>query len=180
MSQVTELSSAEPVVVVVMGVSGTGKTSIGIRLAERLRVEFADADDFHSAANIAKMAAGTPLSDEDRRPWLDAVGSWLQARSDTGAVAACSALRRHYRDLLREHAPSLRLLHLDGSRELISGRVRRRSHLFMPASLLESQLAALERPGTDEPAVCVDASLSPEAIVDTFLEAIGRSGHRSQ
>ncbi len=98
---------------------------------------------------------------------------------DNGAVVACSALRRRYRDALREQAPGLRFLHLEGSRELFGRRVQTRSHHFMPVSLLESQLAAIERLGPDEPAICVDASLSPEAIVDTFLEAIGGSGQPS-
>jgi gluconokinase len=158
--------------VVVMGVAGSGKTTIGQLLAVRLGVDFADADDFHTPENIAKMRAGIPLDDEDRWPWLEAIAAWLADHADTGGVVTCSALRRAYRDVLRRGATDAWFLHLVGSPALMAARVRGRGHHFMPAELVESQFEELEPPDTDERAVELDASLPPEQIVDRFFEAI--------
>jgi gluconokinase len=161
--------------VVVMGVAGSGKSTIGELLAERLGVEYADADDFHSPANVAKMSAGTPLTDEDRWPWLMAVASWLSAHETQGAVVTCSALKRSYRDVLRTGGDDVRFLHLDGSPDLILERVAGRPHHFMPADLVQSQFETLERPESDERAIVLDASLPPEQIVDDFLSVANQS-----
>jgi gluconokinase len=156
-------------VVVVMGVSGSGKTTVGALLARRLEVEYGEADDFHPQANVDKMAAGQPLDDEDRRPWLAAIGAWLAEREQDGAVATCSALKKSYRDTLRASAPSTVLLHVHGSRELLEERMGRRSGHFMPASLLDSQLETLEPLAEDERGLVVDVALTPEEIIDRFV-----------
>src|SRR4051794_10885511 len=127
--------------VVVMGVSGSGKSTVGAALAQRLGVPFEDGDDLHPAANIAKMSAGVPLDDEDRYPWLEAIGEWLAAHQAGGGVVSSSALKRKYRDQLRRHVPGLEFLHLHGSREVIAARQATRAGHFMPASLLASQFA---------------------------------------
>jgi gluconokinase len=158
--------------VVVMGVAGCGKTTVGQLLAVRLGVDFADADDFHSPENIAKMREGTPLSDEDRRPWLQAIANWLADHADIGGVVTCSALRRAYRDVLRDGAADAWFLHLIGPPDLMAARVSGRGHHFMPAELVASQFEELEPPDIDERAVELDASLPPEQIVDRFLEEI--------
>jgi gluconokinase len=154
-----------------MGVSGSGKSAVGAALARRLGVPFADADAFHPQANIAKMAAGTPLTDDDRRPWLDAVGQWL-ARHNDGGVMSCSALARRYRDQLRSHCPSIEFLHLTGSPELIGRRQAGRAGHFMPSSLVQSQFDALEPLGVDERGMAVDVDQSVAAIVETFARSI--------
>ncbi len=159
---------------VVMGVSGSGKSSVGAALAQRLRVPFADADDLHPAANIAKMSAGHALDDDDRWPWLDAVGAWLAAHAGTGGgVMSCSALKRAYRDHLRQHAPEVGFVHLDGTPEVIAARQASRPGHFMPASLLHSQLATLEPLAPDEPGVVIDVEQSIDAIVDRYVSAVG-------
>ncbi|MDO9381200.1 MAG: gluconokinase [Nocardioidaceae bacterium] len=155
--------------VVVMGISGTGKTTVGELVAERLGLEYSDADAFHPQANIDKMSAGTPLTDEDRWPWLEAIGAWLAERDASGGVVSCSALRRAYRDVLTDAAPRARFLHLDGDIELIRDRVAHRSGHFMPVSLLESQKDTLELLGDDEPGLRVDVADSPAQIVDAFV-----------
>lgn len=155
-----------------MGVSGSGKSTVGQALAGALRVPFADADEFHPAENIAKMSAGTPLTDGDRWPWLDGIGRWLAQRRESGAVATCSALKRSYRDALRAHAPDVWFLHLDVDRAVIAERVAHRSHHLMPASLLDSQLDALEVPEPDEIAVVVDAAAPPDDIVAKSIDAM--------
>ncbi|MES2094461.1 MAG: gluconokinase [Actinomycetota bacterium] len=141
--------TASPLLVV-MGVSGSGKTTVGIALAAALGVPFQDADDLHPAANVAKMAAGIALTDADRMPWLALVGAELAAAPE-GLVIACSALKRVYRQAILAAAPSTRFVFLDGSRELLESRVQHRRGHFMPASLLASQLAALEPLARDEP-----------------------------
>ena len=155
--------------IVVMGVSGSGKSTVGAALARRLGVPFADADAFHPQSNIAKMAAGEPLTDADRYPWLAAIGSWLAQHAD-GGVMSCSALKRSYRDQLRSHCPRIEFLHLTGSPELIASRQAGRSGHFMPSTLLKSQFAALEPLGPDELGIAVDVGQSVDSIVDTFLE----------
>lgn len=151
-----------------MGVSGAGKSTVGRALARRLEVPFADADAFHPAANVAKMSAGTPLTDGDRYPWLDAVGQWLAAHDD--GVMSCSALKRRYRDQLRSHRTDVEFLHLTGSPELIVGRQAGRAGHFMPSSLMMSQFEALEPLGADERGMAIDVGHSVDAIVDAFVE----------
>ena len=167
-----DASSARHPLVVVMGVSGSGKSTVGAELARVLQVPFADADDFHPAADVAKMAKGIALTDDDRWPWLDATGSWLARHTDTGAVLTCSSLKRSYRDALRSRAPTLMLLYLRGDRSVIHARLAARLHHFMPVSLLDSQFATLEPPDADERAVTVDVSDPPDDIVGAFLSAL--------
>ena len=150
--------------VVVMGVTGSGKSTVGIALAERLGVPFADADDFHSPENVAKMRAGTPLDDNDRLPWLRAIAAWLREQRD--AVVTCSALKRAYRDILRDGAPDVLFLHLDGDKETVRQRVAGRAGHFMPSSLVDSQFAALEPLAADERGVVVDFARPVAEIVD--------------
>ncbi|MFL6127134.1 gluconokinase [Actinophytocola sp.] len=156
--------------VVVMGVAGSGKSTVGTALAARMGVPYADADEFHSPANVAKMRAGTPLDDNDRRPWLLAIGKWLAAHADTGAVVTCSALKRAYRDTLREAAPDITFLHLDGDMDTVRQRVAGRVGHFMPTSLVQSQFDALEPLGEDERGVVIDLALPVDVIVARFLE----------
>lgn len=160
--------------IVVMGVSGSGKSTVGVALAARLGVPFEDGDDLHPQENVDKMARGEPLDDDDRWPWLERVGEWLAAHA-SGGVVACSALKRRYRDQLRSHSPSVEFLHLEGSRELIEGRQAGRSGHFMPTSLLASQLDTLEPLGADERGVVVSVAASVEDVVERFLEERHRS-----
>ncbi|WP_338899155.1 gluconokinase [Streptomyces sp. TG1A-60] len=165
------------VVVVVMGVSGTGKTTIGLLLAARLGVPYAEGDDFHPEANVAKMSAGTPLDDADRGPWLDAIGAWARGRAGLGGVVSCSALKRVYRDRLRAAEPGLVFVHLVGDRALIENRVSHRKGHFMPTALLDSQFATLQPLEADEAGVAVDVAGAPEEIADravTALRDLGR------
>jgi gluconokinase len=157
-----------------MGVSGSGKSTVGAALARHLGVAFADADGFHPQANIAKMAAGSPLTDEDRYLWLQACGQWL-AQHTGGGVLSCSALKRRYRDQLRSQCPRLEFLHLTGSPELIGRRQAGRPGHFMPAALLQSQFATLEPLGPDEHGIALDVDESVESIVETFVEYLVRS-----
>jgi gluconokinase len=143
-----------PPLVVVMGISGVGKTTTGRELADRFGVEYADGDDFHPPANVAKMSSGIPLSDDDRWPWLRSIGAWL-AEHERGGVVSCSALRRAYRDVLVAAAPRAFFLHLVVDPDLIRERMRHREH-FMPLSLLESQVRSLEPLQPDENGVVVD------------------------
>jgi gluconokinase len=154
-----------------MGVSGSGKTTVGAALAQRLRVPFADADDFHPPENVAKMSAGTPLDDLDRLPWLHAIGSWQAEHVATGAVVSCSALKRRYRDVLREAAPGQRFVHLDGQPEVVARRVAGRPGHFMPASLVESQFATLEPLGEGEKGLTLDLDLSVDELVSRYVAA---------
>ena len=160
---------------VVMGVSGSGKSTVGAAIAQRLRVPFADADDFHPPANVAKMSAGTPLDDDDRWPWLEAIGEWLVAHDTSGGVMSCSALKRRYRDQLRHHAQGITFLHLDGSHEVISARQASRPGHFMPASLLHSQFATLEPLAPDERGTVLDIDQDIDAIVDRYLAVSAKS-----
>lgn len=154
--------------VVVMGVSGSGKSTVGAALAQRLRVPFADADDFHPPANIAKMTAGHALNDDDRRPWLESIGMWLAEHPD-GGVMSCSALKRAYRDQLREHCGEVRFLHLSGTPEVIGRRQASRPGHFMPASLLASQFETLEPLAPDENGVAIDVDQNIDSIVDDYV-----------
>ncbi|MCX4750744.1 gluconokinase [Kitasatospora sp. NBC_01287] len=152
-----------------MGVSGVGKTTVAKLLAERLGVPYAEADDFHPAANIAKMRAGIPLDDADRAPWLRALAGWLRDRGEagTGGVVTCSALKRRYRDTLRAGCPAAFFLHLDGSRRLVAGRLALRTGHFMAPSLLDSQFALLEPLQEDEyGAVLKLGARTPQELVE--------------
>jgi gluconokinase len=157
--------------IVVMGVSGSGKSTVGAALAQRLRVPFADADDFHPEANIAKMTAGEPLNDDDRYPWLEAIGEWLAKRGEDGGVVSCSALKRKYRDQLRLHCADVEFLHLSGSPEVIGKRQASRPGHFMPASLLESQFRTLEPLEPDERGIVIDVDQNIDSIVESYVAA---------
>lgn len=160
--------------VVVMGVSGSGKSTIAVLLAERVGWVFADADSFHPVANIGKMRAGIPLTDADRRPWLLALAEWMaeQGRAGSSTVLACSALMRSYRDLLRTHVQA-EFIHLHGPAELIEARMRARDH-FMPASLLTSQFTILEELREDEHGVVLDLALTPDQLVEAAARWVQR------
>jgi gluconokinase len=151
-----------------MGVSGSGKSTVGAALAGRLQVPFEDADDLHPAANVAKMTRGEPLDDHDRWPWLERIGEWLAEHVD-GGVIACSALKRRYRDQLRHHCPTVEFLHLEGGRDVIENRQASRPGHFMPASLLTSQFETLEPLAPDERGVVVDVAGSVDEIVGGYL-----------
>jgi gluconokinase len=159
---------------VVMGVAGTGKSTVARALAERLGWPFAEGDDLHPAANVAKMAAGIPLEDADRWPWLDAIAAWTttQAAEGNSTIVTCSALRRTYRDRLRAGAADTVFVHLVGSPGLLAERMGARKDHFMPASLLPSQLRTLEPLEADEPGFTVDVELPAAAIVDEVLDQL--------
>ncbi|WP_410653507.1 gluconokinase [Amycolatopsis sp. cmx-4-54] len=157
-------------VIVVMGVSGSGKTTVGTALAERLGVDYAEADTFHPKANIDKMSSGHPLNDEDRRPWLEAIAAWISDHQSSGGVVTSSALKYRYRDILRSGG-DVWFLHLHGDRELLASRMKTRSGHFMPVSLLDSQLADLEPLQPDEFGLVADIAKKPEEITDTALSA---------
>ena len=158
--------------VLVMGVSGAGKSTVGTLLAERLGVPFADADSFHPPANIAKMSRGEPLTDADRWPWLDAIGAWLDARGPLGGVATCSALKQAYRDRLLAPRPAVRLLYLEGDPALIGARQAEREGHFMPPSLMSSQFATLEPPAPGRGTIVLSVAPPPEEIVEEALAAL--------
>ncbi len=157
--------------IVVMGVSGCGKTTVGRALAQRLGWRYADADEFHPAGNVEKMRAGIALTDEDRGPWLDRLNALVRQAlaADERLVLACSALRRAYRARLREGAGAVSFVHLHGAREVIEARLRARQHAYMPATLLDSQLATLEAP---DDAFGVDVAEPPERIVERIVAAM--------
>lgn len=157
--------------IVVMGVSGVGKTTIGVELARRLGAEFIDADDLHGTANVAKMSAGTPLDDADRWPWLDLVGAALAA--DSTIVVACSALKRIYRDRLRVTAPDTAFVHLAAAPERVAAQAESRKGHFMPPALLQSQLATLEPLGTDEAGTTVVVDAGPDQLVERIVRLLG-------
>lgn len=169
------MDRVDPMFVIVMGVSGSGKTSIAQRLSAATGWPYVEGDDFHPAANIAKMRVGIPLTDADRWPWLDAVGAWISAHEVRGdsAVITCSALKRSYRDHLRAGRSGVRLLLLTVPVEELRRRVANRPGHFMPASLLDSQLATLEPLGSDEDGVVIDASGDPDEVLAAALAALG-------
>ena len=168
-------------IIVVMGVSGSGKTTVGAMLAGRLHWVYAEADDFHPLANIEKMAAGHPLTDEDRRPWLAAIGAWMDKQIEAGqpGVVTCSALKRTYRDQLRAGRPGVRLVYLRGSRELIAARLASRHGHFFHSEMLDSQFRDLEEPTPDEDVLVVPINGFPEDIVAEILRQIGSHGTES-
>ena len=156
--------------IVVMGVSGVGKSSIGQGIADRIGGRYVDADDLHPAVNVAHMAAGKPLNDDMRWPWLDKCGQVLDAGRRTGdIVLACSALKRIYRDRLRDNVRDLVLVYLEADRDLIWSRMEARKNHYMPASLLDSQLATLEPPTDDENPITVRTDIPVEQIVDAVM-----------
>ncbi|WP_115788287.1 gluconokinase [Arthrobacter silvisoli] len=158
--------------IVVMGVAGCGKSTVGAALAERLGAGFLDGDALHPQSNITKMASGTPLNDDDRAPWLAEVGRRFAA-SDPPLVIACSALKRSYRDIIRSADDSVVFVHLHGTREVLSERMNSRPGHFMPASLLDSQLATLEPLQADEAGTVLDIALAVEVIVDQAAASLG-------
>ena len=164
-----------PCALIVMGVSGSGKSTIADGLAERLGWQSEDGDRFHPASNIAKMSAGHPLTDEDRWPWLQAIANEIDRRCKAGerAVIACSALKRAYRDVLVHGRSDVRIVYLDGSQALIAGRLAKRKGHFMPAGLLDSQFKTLEPPTKDENPLTVSIDASAEAIVDDIVRQLG-------
>lgn len=166
---------ALPAVLVLMGVSGCGKTTVAQCLAERLHWAFEEGDALHPPGNVAKMAAGHPLDDADRAPWLARVADWVDARLDAGecGVITCSALKRSYRAAIGRRGSGVEFVYLHGSRELIAARLATRHGHFMPASLLASQFATLEEPAADEPALRVEIGAPPAAVADDIVAALG-------
>jgi gluconokinase len=163
-----------PCALVVMGVSGSGKSTIADRLAERLSWTFEDGDRFHPASNVAKMSAGQPLTDEDRWPWLQAIADEIDRVCNAGqhAVIACSALKRAYRDILVHGRNDVRIIYLKGTQQLIASRLAQRKGHFMPRGLLDSQFKTLEPPGESETPVTVSIDASVEAIVDDIVRQL--------
>jgi gluconokinase len=166
--------------VVVMGVSGSGKTTVADLVAKRLGWPFIEGDRLHPKANVEKMRQGIPLTDADRAPWLDRIGEELKrwAAEGQSGVLTCSALKRAYRDRIRFARPDVRFVYLKGSEELIGGRVATRHHEYMPASLLRSQFDTLEEPTPEEGVVTVDAGGSPEAEVAALVAALGLAAEK--
>ncbi|WP_107345396.1 gluconokinase [Rhodopseudomonas palustris] len=164
-------SEPQPRALIVMGVSGSGKSTVGEALGQRLGWRYEDADAYHSASNVAKMSAGQPLSDDDRWPWLKAIAAEIdRVIADGGSIVfGCSALKRAYRDVLVHGRDDIRIVFLDGSRELIGGRMAARKNHFMPAGLLDSQFATLERPSPDERPIIASIDAPVEAIVDDIV-----------
>ena len=164
-----------PCALVVMGVSGSGKSTIADALAQRLGWTYEDGDRFHPASNIAKMSAGHPLTDEDRRPWLQAIADEIDRVCGAGerAVIACSALKRVYRDILVHGRNDVRIIHLDGTQELIASRLAARKDHFMPPGLLASQFKTLEPPGRSENAIVVSIDSTVDAIVHDIVSQLG-------
>ncbi|MEV0384726.1 gluconokinase [Nonomuraea sp. NPDC050643] len=161
--------------VVVMGVSGAGKTTVARGIGELTGLRFAEADEFHPEANVARMRAGIPLDDADRWPWLRDLASWMAARHAEGVstVLACSALKRSYRDVLRQGPPGVEFVHLSGSAELIRDRMTRRTDHYMSAGLLDSQRAILEPLGADESGLVLEVTLPPDELVAAVVTRLG-------
>ena len=163
-------------VLVVMGVSGSGKSTVAKPVAERLGWPFQEGDDLHPAANLAKMRAGIALDDADRAPWLDAIADWIaqRLRAGSGGVVTCSALRRAYRDRLRQAGDGVTFVYLDGSKAVIAKRVAKRHGHFMPPALLDSQFATLEEPAPDEHAIVVDLDQPADRQIDEIVAAVSQ------
>ncbi len=167
-------AAAPATALVVMGVSGSGKTTLAVAAAQRLGWPFAEGDDFHPPANVAKMRSGTPLDDDDRWPWLRAVPAWIGQHDTPGAgvVVTCSALKRSYRDLLREGHPSVWFVLVTATQETLERRLEQRRGHYMPPSLLASQLAILEPLQPDEPGSTVPGDAPPAAVLDELLASL--------
>ena len=159
-------------ILIVMGVAGTGKSTVAGLLAERLKGEFQEGDALHPQANVAKMSSGIPLTDEDRWPWLDAIAAWIKDKTQRGepGILTCSALKRSYRDRLR--GPNVIFVFLNGSREVIAARMASRADHFMPPALLDSQFAALEPPTADENVLKINLAATPAEEVAEVLRAL--------
>jgi gluconokinase len=168
-------SGEMPCALVVMGVSGSGKSTIGEKLAARLSYGYEDGDRFHPASNVAKMSAGQPLTDEDRWPWLQAISNEIERICEAGqnAVIACSALKRAYREILVHGRSDVRIVYLKGTQQLIADRLAQRQGHFMPPGLLESQFKTLEPPGADENPATVSIDAPVDAIVDDIVRQLG-------
>ena len=166
---------ALPVVLVIMGVSGSGKSTVGALLSDRLGWTFEEGDSLHPAANVEKMAAGIPLTDEDRWPWLAKVADWIDNRLDAGesGIITCSALKHTYRNVLNRRGAGVEFVYLSVGRAELTERVEHRPGHFMPASLLDSQLETLEPPTASEPAIDVDAGTDPQLVVDRIMRVLG-------
>ena len=162
-------------IVIVMGVSGSGKTTVAVMLAGALGVDFLEGDDLHPRSNVEKMKSGTPLTDADRLPWLQAIAQRIDDWRSQGksGVVTCSALKRAYRRILIGERPAVRLVYLKGSHELIHQRMAARHAHFMPVGLLQSQFATLEEPGADERPIVVDVAGSPPDIVAEIIRRLG-------
>ncbi|GAA1132403.1 gluconokinase [Citricoccus alkalitolerans] len=173
MASGTPAAVQEPVHLVLMGISGSGKTTLAERLAEELNRSYAEADEFHPRANIDKMASGTPLTDEDRGPWLESIRDWMDAATNAGGtIVTCSALRRTYRDLLRQASGRVIFLHVTCDPAVITDRMEHRLGHFMPAALVPSQLATLEGLGADEDGAELVNSGSVDELVDQALTIV--------
>ena len=175
-----DAGSPAPDMVVAMGVSGSGKTTVAKGIAKELGWPYAEGDDFHPKANVDKMHSGIPLTDEDRWPWLRSIGDWISEHEQAGqsAVVTCSALRRAYRDLLREGRPGVRFIHVAEPQEVIAKRLEQRKGHYMPPSLLASQFAILEPLEPDEPGVTVSGEGSEDEVLARALDALGLKGPR--
>src|ERR1700732_4117855 len=176
---VRDQTGENPCALVVMGVSGSGKSTIADKLAERLGWTYEDGDKFHPASNVAKMSAGHPLTDEDRGPWLQAIGGEIDRVCKAGqhVVIACSALKRAYRDIVVHGRDDVRIVYLNGTEKLIAGRLAARKGHFMPPGLLDSQFKTLEPPGADENPVAVSIDASVDAIVGDIVGKLGLTQH---
>lgn len=165
---------ARPIVLVLMGVSGCGKTTVAAILAGRLGWPFEEGDELHPPTNIEKMKAGHPLTDEDRAPWLEKIAGWVDERIDAGesGIITCSALKRSYRNVINRRGSGAMFVYLAGSREIIGARLAARLGHFMPQSLLASQFADLEEPTADEPAIRVDVGPAPSAMAQTIIDTL--------
>src|SRR5262245_49879077 len=165
----------KPMVLVLMGVSGCGKSTTGTRLSKLLGWPFRDADSFHPQANIDKMSKGLPLTDDDRQPWLAAIAHWIDERlaGNESGIVSCSALKRSYRRVIIGDRPDVHLVYLKGDIELIGDRVSRRKNHFMPPALLKSQFDALEEPQADERALSVPIVMPPRRVVDSIVQQLG-------
>jgi gluconokinase len=177
----TASSPQRPSVLVVMGVSGSGKSTIAAMLAHRLNWIFEEGDWFHPPSNIEKMHRGEPLTDEDRWPWLEGIAAWIDAtrRAGNHGTVACSALKRAYRDILVGERPDVRLVYLKGGRDLIARRLAARNGHFMPPALLDSQFATLEEPQPDEHPIVVPIAAHPREVVEQIVKKLGKGAAAS-
>lgn len=171
-------AAADAIVLVVMGVSGSGKTTVATRVAQRLGWAFEEGDALHPPSNVEKMHAGHPLTDDDRAPWLARVAAWVDARLDAGAggIITCSALKRRYRDAIAHGRAGVLFVFLDGTHDTVAHRLAARRGHFMPANLLDSQFDALERPSADEPVLSIDVGAEPDAVAQAVIDALIRAG----